>query len=403
MNDLETVVRILDGRFPGEFASRPGHHGYAPGLEVRRKGRAGYAFLYEPSRPNYLLLALHETDEDRNPEVWGTASLDECVRRMLPWAFPPVWTPPVPIDRAEEERRLARIAEGLAGRGRIPCRIAEPDPTLVAHLGDEGRQALERDLASLDVSRIKRNFPWDSSGRLALKTAALLGTYPSPADTGRVLSLAAVGPDRRRDEQEIRVRLDSLIPINQTHRWRDCPWLWQRVEPPALLGTRKPGEAEGAEAASLRLLDEGEIEEALTLHGVSLGDDLRRLLGGQRMRPPACCAHPDHTWTELLVATLRQSAPWLLAGTVAEEWGRIARYTDKKPPKRAPSWKLAIFPGQFHARKASLMLAADRDGRNPRFVMEATASNARLADTSWKRPIAVDFARYGIGPSRDAG
>lgn len=43
------------------------------------------------------------------------------------------------------------------------------------------------------------------------------------------------------------------------------------------------------------------------------------------------------------------------------------------------------------------MLAADRGGRVPRFVIEATASNARLADTSWRRPIEVDFARYGIG------
>jgi hypothetical protein len=32
-------------------------------------------------------------------------------------------------------------------------------------------------------------------------------------------------------------------------------------------------------------------------------------------------------------------------------------------------------------------------------VIEATASNARLADTSWKRPIEVDFLRYGVQPA----
>ncbi len=55
-----------------------------------------------------------------------------------------------------------------------------------------------------------------------------------------------------------------------------------------------------------------------------------------------------------------------------------------------------IFPGQFHSRKSSLMLTGDRDGENPRFVIEATASNARLHDTAWKRPIAVNFLRLGV-------
>jgi hypothetical protein len=53
------------------------------------------------------------------------------------------------------------------------------------------------------------------------------------------------------------------------------------------------------------------------------------------------------------------------------------------------------------------MLTLDRNGQNPRFEIEATATNARLADTSWKRPIEVDLLRYGIrlddSPDRDAG
>jgi hypothetical protein len=58
--------------------------------------------------------------------------------------------------------------------------------------------------------------------------------------------------------------------------------------------------------------------------------------------------------------------------------------------------KLVIFPGQHHSRKASLMLTGDADGQDPRLVIEATASNARLQDTAWKRPIAVDFLRWGV-------
>jgi hypothetical protein len=59
----------------------------------------------------------------------------------------------------------------------------------------------------------------------------------------------------------------------------------------------------------LRLLDEGRIEEAMGLYGVTFGEDVHRLLGGERIKPPACCAHPDGAWRDLLVGTLRQAAP----------------------------------------------------------------------------------------------
>ena len=399
MDFSRQVAAILDGRFPGEFVCKPGMQGRATGTEIRRPSRPGYAFLYEsdhpPSddsrRPISYLFALYEADDDRRSECWHAATPDECVERILPWAFPAEWTAPAPIDRAKEKRRLARLAEGLAARKRLACTIDEPDPELLAHLGDEERRALDRDLASLNTPRIKQHFPWDPIGRLALKTSVLLTTYPSTTVNTRHIALAAVGPDRRSDEQAIHVRLVALFPVNQTHRWHDSPWMWQNVERP-----HTPGEV-GKEAESLQLLDEGRIDDALALFGVTLSEDLHRLLGGQRILPPACCAHADATWTELLVSTLRESAPWRLPRAAAEESGRLSRLTGKKPVKGAPRWKLAIFPGQHHARKASLMLTADKDGQNPRFVIEATASNARLADTSWKRPIEMDFQRYGIG------
>jgi hypothetical protein len=413
MDFVRQVIAILDGKFPGEFAGKPGMQGHASGTEITLASHPGYAFIREPnsrpqpdpSRPLSHMLTLHETDDGLEFECWGTTTPDECVRRILPWAFPVEWTPPAPIDRAKEKLRLARLAEGLAARQRLACTIDDPDPDLLAHLTDEERQALDRDLASVNTARIRRHFPWDPTGRLALKTAVLLATYPTRPVGARTVSLVAVGPDRRGDEQAIRVKLTALFPVNQTHRWQDSPWMWQAAEPPELVGTEKPGQSETKEAASVRLLDEGKIEDALSLFEVTLSDDLHRLLGGQRILPPACCARADVSWTDLLVSTLRQSAPWLLAPAVAEEAGRIARLTGRKPSKGAPSWRLAIFPGQHHVRKASLMLAADRGGRDPRLVIEATGTDARLADTSWKRPIEVDFARYGIvgGAEPDAG
>lgn len=410
MNHFEQVVGILNGRFPGQFKCRLGTQGQASGLEIRCVDRPGFAFLYEPSRfqasdpsrPDDYLLALHEVDDGEKAECWSTTRPDDVVDHLLPWAFPQEWTPPDPIDRLKEKQRLETLSAGLEARGRLDVRVVDPDPALLALLTDEARRALEQDLASLDPPRIRRHFPWDHLGRLALESSAMLAVYATtkPLTNRRYVSLAAVGPARRRDAQEIRIELAPLFPVNQTHRWQDRPWMWQRVDVPAteLLGVPTQDNEESPEQTSLRLLDEGKIEDALALFGVTLSDDLHRLLGGQRILPPACCAHPDAAWTELLVTTLRQSAPWLLARAVPEEVERIRRCTGQKPGARALDWKLAIFPGQFHSRKASLILTADRDGRNPRFLIEATASNARLADTSWKRPIEVDFRRFSEWP-----
>lgn len=349
MDFVRQVIAILDGKYPGEFATSPGMQGHACGTEIRRASHPGYAFIWEPdsrpqpgpSRPLSYLLTLHETDDALMSECWGTTTPDECVRRILPWAFPVEWTPPAPIDRVKEKLRLARLAEGLAARKRLTCTIDDPDPDLLAHLTDEERRALDHDLASVSTARIKRHFPWYPTGRLALKTAVLLATYPTHSVSTRTVSLVAAGPDRRGDEQVIRVKLTALFPVNQTHRWQDSPWMWQVAEPPELVETAKPGQSETKEAASVRLLDEGKIEDALSLFGVTLSDDLHRLLGGQRIRPPACCAHADASWTDLLVSTLRQSAPWLLAPTVAEEAGRIARLTGRGAARapRVGSWR----------------------------------------------------------------
>ena len=396
MDHFREVVGHLNARFPGEFECKAGMKGRAQGLEVRCGGRSGYAFIFEPSGRSDFLLSLHEDDDDQNAEVWKTANPEECVQRILPWAFPHPWTAPAPIDRAKEERRLAKIAVGLAARTRINCQVGDERPDLIQLLSADQREALDRDLASLSIDRVKNQFPWDHAGQLALKTTVLLRAYPTQGAAGRVVSLAAIGPERRRDVQSIQIELAALIPANHTHRWHDRPWMWQNVAPPDDLEAGLQREPDSLAERSLALLDQGKIEDALSLHGVTLSEELHRLLGGQRISPPACCAHPDQAWTELLIDTLRQSAPWLLPTAALNEAERIRECTGRMPSKRALTWKLVVFPGQFHARKASLMISADRDGRNPRLLIEATATNARLADTSWKRRIEVDFRRYGM-------
>jgi hypothetical protein len=299
------------------------------------------------------------------------------------------------VDRTTEKLRLEKIAAGLLARADLTCRIVAPHEQM-SSLTIEGRQALEHDLKKLNPGRVMHHFPWDASGRLALKTAVLLNHYPTTkaVGKGRDLCLAAVGPDRRGDAQEIRIDLIDLILVNQTHRWENSRWLWtdEAVPNSELLGVEATADTpENARAVeSLRLLDEGRIEEALSLHHVTLSDDVHKLLGGQRIK--AYDSHPDETWTNLLVDTLRQSAPWLLAGAVENEVKRLAQ---KKGRRSLPNLKLVIFPGQVRARKTSLMLTGG-DGGKSRLVIEATGSNARLPDRAWKRPLAVDFLRYDV-------
>ena len=101
-----------------------------------------------------------------------------------------------------------------------------------------------------------------------------------------MVSLAAIGPERRRDVQSIQIELAAINPANHTHRRHDRPWMWQHVAPPDDLEAGLQREPESLAERSLTLLDQGKIEDALSLHGVTLSDELHRLLGGQRISRP---------------------------------------------------------------------------------------------------------------------
>lgn len=83
-------------------------------------------------------------------------------------------------------------------------------------------------LAGLLLDRIRYGFPPDKRGALALKTAVLLACYETalPQGPGRKLCLAARGPQRRSDRQEIRVSLEAMSPVKQDHCWEYERWRW---------------------------------------------------------------------------------------------------------------------------------------------------------------------------------
>lgn len=295
------------------------------------------------------------------------------------------------------------------------------------NLTPEGEAALRGDLAGLRQDRIRDGFPPDQRGALALKTTVLLACYEttSPPGRDRKLSLAVVGPQRRSDRQEIRVSLEALIPANQDHCWEQERWRWHtdsadtgRARPwgapvpvealaagalstSQLAEKSEKGGADAGDKAALAILlqDEGRLVEALELYGVEIDGDLKRLCGGQKIHPPACCAYADEKWVQRFQDWMWACAPWLLGQATRRAAERIAAWAAAKRGRRRrlPVLKLLVFPGQRHSRKANLILtSADLEGTRPRLEIEATASNARLHESGWKRPLEIDLARYQL-------
>lgn len=403
----DEVLEFLEIRHPGRFAVAPGMAGRAPVSVIMLPGRPGWAHVYRSPAPDGgTLLTFADADGPENNEARYGTNPAELVDFIEAWAFPPAWTPPPPLDPAAERRRLAALAGGLALRGEVVCRILDPLPDLERLLTPAGRAALAADLATLSLTRVAANFPADPLGRLALKATVLLNAYETttPPAKDRAVCLAVEGPARRRDVAAVRVGLAALILANQSHRWDDHPWLWQEVPAPAthLLGVApRPGDRDGDAATAAACLDDlgrGAIEAGLARFGLTLDVTLRRILGGERTGRVARCAIPDAAWTDLLVATIRRSAPWALPGAARAEADRIARWAGAKKgrPRREPLLKLVIFPGQHHSMKACLTLTADLDGANPRLTVDITARNDRLAETIWARPVAVDLIRHGL-------
>jgi hypothetical protein len=342
------------------------------------------------------------------------------------WAFERPWRAPRLTEPRAEKKRLQKIAAGLKSRSDLPVAV-DAKPGAAHNLTRESEAALARDLDGLLPDRIRDGFPPDKRGALALKTTVLLASCEttSPPARDRNLCLAVVGPQRRSDPQELRVSLEALIVANQDHCWEHERWRWHAdradADPASRWGAPVPvealaagalsapkltekvedGSADAGERAALAILlqDEGRLLDALELYGVEIDGDLKRLCGGQKIYPPACCAYADEKWVQRFHDWMRACAPWLLGKATRREAERIAVWAAEKKSRRRrlPVLKLLIFPGQHHIRKASLLLTStDLEGTRPRLEIQASGSNARLYESAWKRPLEIDFARYEI-------
>lgn len=448
---IEALGHDLDRRYPGVFQWRFGKPttNVVDGLIITKEDVRGYVFVVgscrwscgtqggvwrEGAEHSYSASIMQKREWEQPDVVPRTYLESRCVPTsseiidwlVQDWAFERPWCAPLPVDLKAEKKRLQKIVQGLNSSSDL---LVSVTARVVSeyNLTPAGQAALNTDLADLELGRIARGFPRDHRGALALKTTVLLGHYETtvPPARDRDLCLVAAGPQKRSDPQEIRITIESLIKVNQDHCWEHDRWRWHAgtadVDRETRWGVAVPAEAiasdalsqsqlaenvrtgcadEGEKAAlAIMLQEQGKLIEALELYGIEVDEDLKRLCGGQKIYPPACCAYADEKWVKTFQDWMRACAPWLLANSTRQEAERIsARAVEKKGRKRRlPVLKLFIFPGQQHSRKASLVLTSkDLDGLCPRLEIQATASNARLYESAWKRPLEIDFIRYQL-------
>ncbi len=349
---LEELGAEIDRRHPGVFEWRFGKpcQNVVDGLIITKADVGGYVFVVGSCRWSggvqggvwrdgaqhaYSASILEQREwEQPNLSHWQVRFLESrCSEEaadivdwlVRDWAFERPWRAPCPTDPKDEKKRLQKIVEGLQSRSGVAVVVdakAGPGHSLTP----EGEAALRGDLAGLLPDRIRDRFPPDKRRALALKTTVLLACYEttSPPGRDRKLCLAALGPQRRSDCQEIRVRLEALIPANQDHCWEQERWRWHAesadtdsdiqwgvpvpVEALAvgalsaaqLAEKVETGRADAGDKAALAILlqDEGRLVDALELYGVEIDGDLKRLCGGQKIYPPACCAYADEKWVQ---------------------------------------------------------------------------------------------------------
>lgn len=372
-------------------------------------------------------------------------------RLQLRWTFPPPRQPILPFGEEEERLKLKILAQGRRLRftdedrlrsqqSRKQGRFAEAFAAVGLHydfdlrqsqqrLSTESRTALEADINNLLPDRLVWHFPSQSDGRWPPRQRVILATYDSaePLSRFRRLALVATSPDRRSDPRLIHLDLESVIPENHQHRWEAARWLWderaqstpcsarwgietipfdilrqeRHVAIAHLHGLHQTGNMTDGERAALAILqqDEGKFDEALALYDMSLGTNLWKIIGGETVFFHHCHRPNISTWAQTLQRSMWHCAPWLLrpslraAANAVEPW----HSADRGKQTKVPTFRLYALRGQRDARKTSLMLSAeDRTIQQARFDLEQTGSNRRLPEICWRRPVEIDFLRFGV-------
>lgn len=423
-------AKQLERTHPGDFqhGTEINAHGVKQYV-IRKAGIPGLVSFFEPDAPDQVLCSI-ELARHRG-ETIVASNHEEIVQFIEGWAIEREWKQPSPIDTSKEHKRLNTYWNGRQKHSY--CAAYQNNPAEVEALRSKGTDhpSTENDLfnepenttsshsefsrlvEALDFNAIRMNFPRDRLGKIALKQTVLLHEFPVSKPPSYKLCLVAKGPERRKDEQKIAVGLTWLYPKNQNFNWEREPWKWETeakrtdsfdhevgdflekgLTLDALLKRSKLNHVETA-ALSILQQDQGHILEALYQYDISMCEDLRRLIGGQKIYPEACCAHAGESWTVFAIEKIRSLALWKIGPTLQHEIQRNRIWASQKKSRnmKVPALVIGTFPGQPHMRKSRLMITGtDR----PTLTFTVTGSEARLYRNGYERPIDIDLARYQI-------
>jgi hypothetical protein len=290
--------------------------------------------------------------------------------------------PPARPDRERTRLRrelAARRAAASAARVRVTVDPADVPPGgLNVRNVPNVTDVLAADLARLDAGQLCFHFPRDRLGRYARRAAVALAGYdPDPAR--RAPWLVA-----RADGDTVVVGIESVIGVNQDHRWDATPWLWSdahRTTPP-----QRRWQVPYPDHAGdiVRLLDDHAVAEAMTMAGVTVDADLAALLDGYPTRYRRA-VYTDR-WVGRLYEQLRGCAPWRFAAAY-QVWQRERR--ELRRPATGPTVLFGL-GGVNQQRRPTVAL--DVRQATPHLRMVWTASNARLPHALWRRPADLDAA-----------
>ena len=278
--------------------------------------------------------------------------------------------PPSPPDPKARRRWLEKQLD------RRRADIARPSLRVDRLAREAGLDGLDR----LSPTTIAWHFPRRPTG--LVDPRALAGLVPVSDEDRRPGMrsdwLVARAPEGATDPLILEVAVESVIPENQDHRWDRTPWRWQTTPTPP-----SPTERWGAEpeaiAPILDALDAHRWDDAMERAGVRLEPGLRGLLDGADVDRDLADLTP--AWSVRFAEMLRGTALWRLAdATMLLRKGRPAR--------------LYGLGGVNVQRKPGVFLGLD-EGR-PRLGIEWNATNERLPEVAWVRPVELDFVRAGL-------
>ena len=380
-----TAIRVRPTPAPGEGGLSPDRRSWVRDAEVAYD-------LDGEGEPAFEVTMLEDPDDGlghtRDTSAQRTVTADEqavvdTARLWYGYRHTLRGTPPT-ADRRRERTRLRREVE------KRDAAAAAPDlRTDLTGAPGPARDRLAGDLARLDAGLLCWHFPRDRSGRYARRAAVALALYgPDPGKRGPWLTA-------RVRNGALALGIESLIGVNQDHRWDATPWLWSADGRHATAHERwQVASAEEARPLAA-LLDAYDVAGALEAAGVRVDGEVAGLLEGFPTRYLRA-AHTD-TWVAALYAGLVRSAPWRFAAAY-DAWRRERAALGRPAGGPVPLFGLT---GLNQQRRP--MLALDLRGDAPELRMVWTGSNARLSRALWERPADLDAALAGLAtPVRTA-